>query len=65
MTEPKITKALARRIARRYPFKELIWAEVRDQCDFATAGELDAFQLDLLSGWVREELLAAGKPAHD
>jgi len=49
-----ITKALAREIAQRKNLSE-DWEMLRDQVDTATFSELDCFQLDMLTDWVRKE----------
>jgi hypothetical protein len=48
----KPSKKLAANIARTYPFKEFDEREIRDHVDLETGGELDCFQLDLLTDWV-------------
>jgi hypothetical protein len=51
--EVKVTRNLARKLAPRVKFMQ--WEEARDVLDLATDGELNAFQLDLLTdmtlGW--------------
>lgn len=49
----KVTKELAKRIAPNLQHGAY-WSECRDDVDFATGGELDGFQLDMLTDWAVE-----------
>ena len=48
-------KATADRIARTITHRHS-WEQLRDVCDIATGGQLDAFQLDLLTDEVERRL---------
>lgn len=51
----KATKQLAADCAfsARYDFT---WDQMRDHCDRESAGDLDCFQLDMLTDWAMEAL---------
>ena len=49
----KPTKALAKKIAQRKSLPRS-WSALRDLVDQVTGGDLDGFQLDLLTDWVDE-----------
>ena len=60
----KITKDMAKSIAKTIDKAENPdWSSIRDHVDTATAGELDAFKLDLMTEWVVEEYHTV--PGHD
>ena len=64
MVEVKITKAMARSIAKTIDnAKDLDRSAIRDLVDTATSGELDAFKLDMMTDWVVEEHHTV--PGHD
>ena len=49
----KPTKELAKTIAAKaYPLQD--WEKIRDIADQYTGGELDCFQLDMLTDWSRK-----------
>lgn len=50
----KVTRELAARIASWMVPGSI--EQIRDEVDFKTGGELDCFQLDLLTSWVQQEL---------
>ncbi len=50
MADAKITKELAREIAKDVP-AFASWDQIRELCDCAT-GDLDCWQLDRLTDWV-------------
>lgn len=53
----KVTKRLAVKIAEKLDASDLKnWDAIRDYCDGYTLGEVDSFQLDLLTDFVSEEL---------
>ena len=54
------TKALARKIAEAKGLP-VAWDDLRDYVDIKTGGELDWFQLDLLTEWVHEARLHAAR----
>lgn len=51
MTKP--TRELATDIARTI-HTHMCWDDIRELCEQKTGGELDAFQLDMLTDWTQE-----------
>lgn len=53
----QINKELAKSIAETWKRDAASWDALRDHVDSATAGDLDCFQLDMLTDWTMEYLL--------
>jgi hypothetical protein len=51
--EAIVNRELAQHLAKR--IKETDWDLVRDLADIATDGDLDPFQLDMLTDWIVAE----------
>lgn len=63
MSETKITKTLARKIAAKLiPSDADDWDVARDEVDLLTGSDLDAWQLDMLTDWVCA--IIHGEPLH-
>jgi|TARA_R110000824_G_C14933389_1_gene649019 hypothetical protein len=56
-----INMKLARQLAKK--IVSIDWCIVRDEVDIATSGELDCWQLDMLTGWVVEAVKNNGETA--
>jgi hypothetical protein len=51
-----VSKDRAKEIAMALDYVDRPWSEMRDAVDHETYGQFDAFQLDLLTDWVKEEM---------